>query len=533
MPAETVLALDGITKRFGPLLANDNISLALQRGEVLALLGENGAGKSTLMSILFGHYTADAGRITVFGKPLPPGQPQAALAAGIGMVHQHFTLADNLSVLDNVVIGTEPLWWPFTRRSAARQRLVETAQRFGLAVLPEARVADLSVGERQRVEILKALYRGAKVLILDEPTAVLTPQESEALFEVLGRMVAEGLSIIFISHKLAEVLRVSHRVAVLRGGQLVAQAPSASCSQAQLAQWMVGHEVQVRERQPSAGPGELVCQLQDVQVDQGRDRLHGVSLALRSREILAVAGVSGNGQLALADLLCGLRSARSGRVVFLGRPLPASPQQLVDLGVARVPEDRHAVGLMGDLPVWENACSERMRRPAFSRWGWVRRAAAARYTQQLMQRFDVRGAGPASAARALSGGNMQKLILGRALSPPDAARTGVTQASSDEPAIRLIVAHQPTWGLDVGAVAYVHQQLLAARDAGAAVLLISDDLDEVMALGDQIAVLYQGRVAGQRAAEAWSREDLGLAMAGASPKLSALDGAESVERHAA
>ncbi len=526
MSAEPVLQLEGITKRFGALVANDNISLSLGRGEVLALLGENGAGKSTLMSILFGHYTADAGRISVFGKPLPPGQPQAALAAGIGMVHQHFTLADNLSVLDNVVIGTEPLWWPFTRRAAARQRLLDTADRFGLAVLPDARVADLSVGERQRVEILKALYRGAKVLILDEPTAVLTPQESEALFEVLGRMVAQGLSIIFISHKLAEVLRVSHRVAVLRGGQLVAQADSAGCSQAQLAQWMVGHAVPPRPRQPSKGAGEVVCRLQDVYVEQGRDRLRGVSMDLRAGEILAVAGVSGNGQLALADVLCGLRSARQGSVAFLGKPLPASPQRLVDLGVARIPEDRHAVGLVGDLPLWENACSERMRRAAFSRWGWVRRSAAARYTEQVMQRFDVRGAGPLSAARALSGGNMQKLILGRALSAPEAKHRD--PSSHNTQAIRLIVAHQPTWGLDVGAVAYVHQQLLAARDAGAAVLLISDDLDEVMALGDQIAVMFQGRVAAQQAAEHWSREALGLAMAGIGQQQSSAE-----ESHAA
>ncbi len=527
MSAEPVLQLEGITKRFGALLANDNISLALGRGEVLALLGENGAGKSTLMSILFGHYTANAGRISVFGKPLPAGQPQAALAAGIGMVHQHFTLADNLSVLDNVVIGTEPLWWPFTRRAAARQRLLDTAERFGLAVLPDARVADLSVGERQRVEILKALYRGAKVLILDEPTAVLTPQESEALFEVLGRMVAEGLSIIFISHKLAEVLRVSHRVAVLRGGRLVAQAASASCSQSQLAQWMVGQAVPPRPRQPSAGAGEVVCQLKDVHVEQGRDRLHGVSMDLRAREILAIAGVSGNGQLALADLLCGLRSARHGSVQYLGQPLPASPQRLVDQGVARIPEDRHAVGLVGDLPLWENACSERMRRPAFSRWGWVRRGAAAQYTEEVMRRFDVRGAGPRSAARALSGGNMQKLILGRALSPPETGHTANSPANSGH-AIRLIVAHQPTWGLDVGAVAYVHQQLLAARDAGAAVLLISDDLDEVMALGDQIAVMFQGRVAAQQAADHWSREALGLAMAGIGQQQSSAE-----ESHAA
>jgi ABC-type uncharacterized transport system ATPase subunit len=249
--AAPVLRLTGITKRFGPLLANDAISLDLHAGEILALLGENGAGKSTLVSILFGHYTADEGSIEIFGKPLPPGNPRAALDAGIGMVHQHFTLADNLSVLDNVMMGSEPLWQLFSRRAAARAKLLAVAQRFGLPVSPDARVGSLSVGERQRVEILKALYRGARILILDEPTAVLTPQESEALFDTLGQMVAQGLSIIFISHKLSEVLRVSQRVAVLRAGKLVAQAPAAGTSQAQLAQWMVGHAVAAAQRRPA------------------------------------------------------------------------------------------------------------------------------------------------------------------------------------------------------------------------------------------------------------------------------------------
>jgi ABC-type uncharacterized transport system ATPase subunit len=362
--ADTVLRLNGITKRFGPLVANDNISLTLARGEVLALLGENGAGKSTLVSILFGHYVADEGSIEVNGAPLPPGNPRAALAAGVGMVHQHFTLADNLSVLDNVVMGTEPLWQPFTRSAAARARLADVAQRFGLQVDADAKVGSLSVGERQRVEILKALYRGARILILDEPTAVLTPQESEALFDTLGQMVAQGLSIIFISHKLAEVLRVSHRVAVLRGGKLVAQAPAQGTTQAELAQWMVGHAVAAPQRRPARAVGDVVCELTGATTPAGqRDRLAGVSLALRAGEIVAVAGVSGNGQVALADVLCGVRALQSGSVTLGGQPLPASPALLVTRGVARVPEDRHAVGVVGDLPVWENAVSERLRSP--------------------------------------------------------------------------------------------------------------------------------------------------------------------------
>jgi simple sugar transport system ATP-binding protein len=504
-----VLRLQGITKRFGALVANDAISLELRAGEVLALLGENGAGKSTLVSILFGHYVADAGQIEVFGQPLPPGQPRAALAAGIGMVHQHFTLADNLTVLENVMMGTEPLWRPRSRQAEGRARLLEVARRFGLPVDPQARIGALSVGERQRVEILKALYRGARILILDEPTAVLTPQESEALFDTLSQMVAQGLSIVFISHKLAEVLRVSHRVAVLRGGKLVAEAAAAGTTQAQLAQWMVGHAVQPPRRQPARAVGEAICELTDVSTAAGtRDRLDHVSLGLRAGEIVAIAGVSGNGQVALADLLCGTRRATSGTVRLDGQALPASPAWLVSQGVARIPEDRHAVGVIGDLPVWENAVSERLRMPAFSRAAfWVRRQAARQQARRVIEAFDVRGGGPLAPARSLSGGNMQKLILGRALLAPE----GAARATP-----RLIVAHQPTWGLDIGAVSYVQQQLITARDAGAAVLVISDDLDEVLTLGDRVAVMHDGHLTEARPVEAWTRESIGLAMAGVS-----------------
>ncbi|MGI9132747.1 MAG: ABC transporter ATP-binding protein [Rhodoferax sp.] len=502
------LQLIGISKRFGALVANDDISLSLHAGEVLALLGENGAGKSTLMSILFGHYVADSGHITVHQQALPPGDPAAALAAGIGMVHQHFALADNLSVQDNVMIGTEPAWQGFTRRQAAREKLLAVAQRFGLPVEPEARVGSLSVGERQRVEILKALYRGARILILDEPTAVLTPQESEALFDTLQQMVAQGLSIIFISHKLGEVMRVSQRVAVLRAGKLVAQAATAETSQAQLAQWMVGHAIAPAQRQPTRQVGAAVCTLEAVctaaHERQGRDRLRDISLTLHSGEIVSVAGVSGNGQVALADVLCGVRRISAGRLTLLGVPLRAAPDWLVRQGVARIPEDRHGVGVVGDLPVWENAVSERLRSRAFSSWLWVRRPAALAHAARVLAHFDVRGAGANAPARALSGGNMQKLILGRALLAPSDTAT----------VPRLIVAHQPTWGLDIGAVAYVQQQLLAARDAGAAVLLISDDLDEVLALGDRIAVMHDGHLSPARAFQDWTRDSVGLAMAG-------------------
>ena len=513
-----VLRLQGITKRFGALTANDGISLQLQAGEVLALLGENGAGKSTLMSILFGHYVADAGHIEAFGAPLPPGQPRAALAAGIGMVHQHFALADNLSVLDNVLLGTEPWWQPFSRRASARVRLLDVARRVGLPVQPEALVARLSVGERQRVEILKALYRGARILILDEPTAVLTPQESESLFGTLAQLVAQGLSVIFISHKLGEVLRVSHRVAVLRAGRLVATAPARGTTQAQLALWMVGHAVEPAQRPPPKAVGAVVCSLRGASTPgAGRDRLQAVDLDLRAGEITAIAGVSGNGQVALAELLSGTRGLASGSAEFMGRPLPASPARRVQAGVARIPEDRHAVGVVGDLPVWENAVSERLRSAAFSRLGWVRRRAAMDHAARIEKAFDVRGAGPMAPARALSGGNMQKLILGRALMAPP-------QADGPPPVPRLIVAHQPTWGLDIGAVASVQQQLIAARDAGAAVLVICDDLDEVLALGDRIAVMHGGQLSQARQAAQWTREAIGLAMAGARDTTSAGDG---------
>ena len=502
------LQLKGITKRFGALVANDGISLSLERGQVLALLGENGAGKSTLVSILFGHYRADAGEIEVFGQPLPPGQPRAALAAGIGMVHQHFTLAERLSVLDNVILGLEPLWRPVSRRRALRQRLVETARRFGLQVDPEALVADLSVGERQRVEILKALVRGARILILDEPTAVLTPQESEALFRSLKALVAEGLSIIFISHKLDEVLAVSDRIAVLRAGRLVAELPNeAGLSKADLAEAMVGRAVQAPRRSAPPAPGPEICRLRGARLS-GKPGLRGVDLSLHAGEVLAVAGVAGNGQHALAELLHGLHGLEGGSLEVLGQALPPRPRVWNEAGVARIPEDRHAAGVVGDLALWENALLEQYRSPRFTRFfGQLIRGGRARaYARELVQRFDVRGLegrGLDTVARSLSGGNMQKLILGRALSGADPARPP-----------RLIVANQPTWGLDIGAVAYVHQLLLDACAAGAAVLLISEDLDEIFTLADRIAVMHEGHLSAARPRADWSLASIGLAMTG-------------------
>jgi ABC-type uncharacterized transport system ATPase subunit len=494
-----VLELSGITKRFGPLLANDRIDLALGRGEVLALLGENGAGKTTLMNILFGHYTADAGSVRVFGRELPPGDPRAAIEAGVGMVHQHFTLAANLSVLDNVTIGTEPLFAWRSKRASARARLAALAERFGLQVDPERRVGDLSVGEQQRVEILKSLYRDAKILILDEPTAVLTPQESERLFSTLRDMAKGGLSLVFISHKLHEVVTHADRVAVLRQGRMVAERPTAGVARAELAELMVGRRVVHAARAPLP-PGGSLLRLQDVRVGEaGKPALDGIDLDLREHEVLGIVGVAGNGQGALSRLLAGLVAPSAGRIEFagqnVGRP---SPRDLRAAGLAHVPEDRHHEGVVGDLAVYENAVLERIADPRFSHRGLLRRQAAVAHAADLIQAFDIRGAGPRTRTRLLSGGNMQKLILGRNL--------------VEKP--RIIVASQPTRGLDEGAVAEIHRRLLEARAAGAGILLISEDLDEIFRLADRVQVIFKGRLSASIPIEAATETMLGLMMAG-------------------
>lgn len=497
--SEPVLELGSITKRFGALLALDDVSLQLGRGEVLALLGENGAGKTTLMNILFGHYTADAGTVHVEGRALPPGRPRAAIAAGVGMVHQHFALAGNMTVLENVMIGTEPLRGLRSRTGAARARLLGLAERFGLPVDPGARVADLSVGERQRVEILKALDRDARILVLDEPTAVLAGPEAERLFATLGAMAAEGLSVIFISHKLHEVMAASARVVVLRAGRVVAIRETASTSGSELAELMVGRRVArpSRRAQPAGAP---VLTVRGLRAAHGRSALHGIDLEVRAGEVLGIVGVSGNGQATLGRVLAGLEGPTAGIVRLGEADLAAlSPRSRVRAGLGRLPEDRHAEGVLGDMTVWENAVLERLREPAFSRWGLVRRQAARAYAADIVARFDVRGAGPDTRTRLLSGGNMQKLILGRTL--------------AGEP--RLILANQPTRGLDEGAVAAVQADLLAARARGAAILLITEDLDEALALSDRIQAMVRGRLSDPLPAEKADPRQLGLMMAGA------------------
>jgi simple sugar transport system ATP-binding protein len=395
-----------------------------------------------------------------------------------------------------------------------RERIVDMAQRAGLALQPDARVADLSVGERQRVEILKALVRGARVLILDEPTAVLTPQESEALFATLARLVGKGMAIVFISHKLDEVLRVSDRVAVLRAGRLVAERATAGTGKAELAELMVGRRIERPVKAAKSEPFDRleppVLWMREVSVHKpGRGALHQIKLAVRAGEIVAIAGVSGNGQVTLAELLSGLREIDAGELRVLNNVLVARPRDWIAAGVARVPEDRHAEGVIGDLPVWENAVSERLHTPAFSRWGFVRRAAARAQALRLVERFDVRLQGIDVPARTLSGGNMQKLVLGRAMSVGE-GRAGPFKGPA------LIVASQPTWGLDIGAVAFVHRCLLQAAAQGAAVLLICEDLDEIFALADRVAVMHEGRLTAARPVADWTLAEIGLAMAGAS-----------------
>ncbi len=495
-----VLRLSGITKRFGELVANDGIDLELARGEVVALLGENGAGKTTLMNILFGHYVADAGTIEAFGRPLPPGDPKAALEAGIGMVHQHFTLADNMSVFENIVLGTQSKWsWKLSRREAVA-RIRRLSADFGLAVDPGAQISSLGVGERQRVEILKALYRDARILILDEPTAVLTPQETQALFRTLKMLVAKGLSIIFISHKLNEVMAVSDRVLVLRGGRLAGERRTAGTSRRELAALMVGQEVRMPEPRP-ARPGEPLLVFENVTTGPrpGGSRLAGVSFELRAGAITGLAGVSGNGQGAIAALVAGTERPASGRILVAGREISDwSPRAALAAGIARIPEDRHAAGSIADMSVAENVVSERYRQAPFSRRGIMDWSEARRFAERLIADYDVKCRSPETRIRLLSGGNMQKLILGRALDP--------------EP--KIILANQPTRGLDVGAVAYVHGRLLEARDRGAAILLISEDLDEVLALSDTVLVAYQGRISRPSARGERSVAELGELMAG-------------------
>lgn len=502
MTEDTVLKLHGLSKRFGPVIANEDVSLTLQRGEVLALLGENGAGKTTLMNMLFGHYLPDAGHVEVADvhghlQPLALGHPQAALAAGVGMVHQHFALAENVNALDNITLGSERLFALRRNRRAAREKVEDIMARSGLTAPLDVPVGRLSVGERQRVEILKALFRDARILVLDEPTAVLTPQEADTLFANVKAMTEEGLSVIFISHKLREVLAFSDRIAVLRHGRKVGEMATYEADEAAIARMMVGAETPKVAR-PAASPGAPVLQLQNILVPgrTARDTLTDVSLTVHSHEILGVAGISGNGQSGLANLVSGLTPPLSGRVIVQDQEITQpNPAKMVSAGVGRIPEDRHREGIVGAMSVAENMVIERLGDPEIQTKGLLRHDAIAQNAQRLAQAYDVRGPGVSAQARLLSGGNIQKLILARVF----------------ERSPRLILANQPTRGLDMGAAAEVGRRLLDARGRGAGVLLISEDLDEILGLADRIMVIRDGALV---AAPRHDRAEIGLMMAG-------------------
>ena len=497
-----VLRLTGLSKRFGQVVANDDVSLTLSKGEVLALLGENGAGKTTLMNMLFGHYLPDAGTVEVADEtgclhPLPLGHPQAALAAGVGMVHQHFALAENLNALDNITLGSEPLLALRRNRRQAQAKIEEIIEISGLKAPLDVPVGRLTVGERQRVEILKALYRDARILVLDEPTAVLTPQEADTLFANVKAMTKEGLSVIFISHKLREVIEFSDRIAVLRHGRKVGEMATSDADERIIARMMVGADTP-KLAHTEVLPGAPVLELERVSVAgrSNRDTLTDVNLTVHAREILGIAGISGNGQSGLARVISGLASPSTGCIRVDGKEIHRpSPSAMVQSGVGRIPEDRHREGIVGSMSVAENMVIERLDDPEVQSRGLLRRDAIQQNAERLAKAYDVRGPGVAAASRLLSGGNIQKLILARVF----------------ERSPRLILANQPTRGLDMGAAAEVERRLLEARDRGAGVVLISEDLDELLALSDRILVIRDGTLveAGSR-----DRERIGLMMAG-------------------
>src|SRR5438874_7151415 len=491
----------GITKEFPGIVANDGVSFELARGEVHALLGENGAGKSTLMNILYGLYKADAGEIRLNGKPVVFNSARDAIQAGIGMVHQHFMLIPVMTVAENIVLGSEPVREGiFLDEAAADRRVTEMAKTFRFEVDPDARVENIGVGQQQRVEILKALYRNADILILDEPTAVLTPQEAHELFEILDTLTTEGLSIIFISHKLNEVLEIADRITVLRRGKKIETLPREGATETQLARLMVGREVLLRVDKAPATPAEPLLAVEDLHVvdDRGLEAVRGVSFDVRAGEIVGLAGVDGNGQTELIDALAGLRHLLSGRIVLGGENVTREDaRHVLDHGLGHIPEDRQRRGLVLDFTLAENLGLHDYRKSPNSRFGWLFPNRLVRRARRLLEQFDVRGGGPQTRAAALSGGNQQKVVLAREI--------------AREPSV--LIAAQPTRGLDVGAIEFVHRRLVEARDSGKGVLLVSLELEEVLSLSDRILVVYEGRIVQEYPPDV-TEEELGIAMTG-------------------
>ncbi|MEO8424557.1 MAG: ABC transporter ATP-binding protein [Actinomycetota bacterium] len=492
--APPIVVLEHITKRFPGVLANDDVSLELRPSEVHALIGENGAGKSTLMRVLYGMYPADGGRIVVQGKDVKIASPRDAIALGIGMVHQHFVLVDPFTVTENIILGNEG--GAVLDRAGAGQRVQELANSYGFHVDPEAIVENLSVGEEQRVEILKALYRGIEILILDEPTAVLTPGETQDLFQNLRNLRDAGKTIVFISHKLDEVLQIADRITVLRRGSVVGETTPAQTTKAKLAEMMVGRPVLFRLEKPEVEIGEPILHVEGL---EGSEKLHGLSFEVHAGEILGVAGVEGNGQRELAETLIGLRTPETGKILLDGTEIAGwSVQDIRNAGVAYIPQDRHEQGLVLDMTIWENVVLGRHDDAEFSsRFGVMFIRRIKDLADRLVKLFDVRTRSIDVAVSTLSGGNQQKLILAREL----------------ETDPKLMIAAQPTRGLDVGAIEFVWSQILEQKEAGRAVLLISAELDEIYALSDRIVTLYEGRITGEYPPDA-APEDVGVGMLG-------------------
>jgi simple sugar transport system ATP-binding protein len=495
----------GITKRFPGVVANDHVDLDLRKGEVHALLGENGAGKSTLMNILYGLYKPDEGEILSRGQNVSFHSAKNAIDRGIGMVHQHFMLIPVMTVAENIVLATEPTTaGVLLDYDEAVKRVRDISERFGLAVNPTARVENISVGQEQRVEILKALYRGAEILILDEPTAVLTPQEAGELFGIIRSLQAEGTSIIFISHKLNEVLEIADRITVLRRGKKIDTVPREGATESGLAKMMVGREVLLRVEKKAAEPGDALLEVRDLQVndDRGLAVVQNVSFVVRAGEIVGIAGVEGNGQSELIEAITGLRRAEGGEIAVAGQVMAhASARKMLDAGVGHIPEDRQRRGLVLEFTIAENIALHDYCYPPDSRWGWLFPRRLVERARNLIREFDVRGGGPNTRAGALSGGNQQKVVAAR-----EVAR---------DP--KVLIAAQPTRGLDVGAIEFLHRRLIEERDEGRAILLVSLELDEVMSLSDRLLVMYEGRVVGEHGADA-SEEEIGLEMLGGGRK---------------
>lgn len=501
MNHSVILETRNISKRFQNVVANDGVNFRLRTGEIHAVLGENGAGKSTLMNIICGLYRPDAGRIYIEGEEVEVRSPRDALQMGIGMVHQHFMLVSNLTVTENIMLGVESTRRGFLEQSKAKQKVRRLSEEFGLAVDPEVICGDLTVGLQQRVEIIKTLYRGAKILMLDEPTAVLTPGEVEKLFGVLRHLSENKVAIIFISHKLGETMTIADRISILRRGRLIRTTTPSQTSENELAELMVGREVLSESARTSIETGEVVLEVDNLKVmdDRKLKVVRGVSFCVRAGEILGIAGVQGNGQTELVAALNGLCNIEAGAIKLDGINLASlRPRQIMEFGMAHIPEDRIRHGLVQEYSIEDNQVLNTYYRKPFARHHIRNFAAIRKNSRLLMQQFDIRATGPSETVARLSGGNQQKVILSRELSRD----------------IRLLIANQPTRGLDVGAVQYVHQQLLAMRDRGVAVLLISVELDEIMSLADTIAVMYEGRIVAMYAVDQITREQLGLHMAG-------------------